>query len=419
MLGVVRSGKGRRFGALALGWAVVLVLIASPVGATPTAQRAAPFHLEEATIDSIHGAMRAGQLTCRQLVQLYLDRIAAYNHDEHDLNAVQTVNPAALDQAARLDVQRAAGVMAGPLHCIPVLVKDQVETSDMPTTYGSALFRDFVPERNATVVERLKGAGAIILAKTTMGEFAASYAGSSFGICRNAYDPAREPAGSSCGTGIAVAANFGAVGIGEDTLGSVRNPAARGSLVGLRPTVPVVSRFGMMPATPTQDTLGPMARTVRDTALLLNVIAGYDPNDPVTAASVGHVPPTFASYLDANGLRGARLGVLRQPMAENTNPDAEDFAQVRGVLDRALGEMAAGGAVVVDPVTIPGLRELLRRSSAGEFEAEAAVDGYLSEHPSAPVHTLREIVMAPEVLGIQRARLIEALGHTRNDPGYL
>jgi amidase len=114
-----------------------------------------------------------------------------------------------------------------------------------------------------------------------------------------------------------------------------------------------------------------------------------------------------------------RLGILRQPMAENTNPDAADFAQVRGVLDRALGEMAAGGAVVVDPVTIPGLRELLRRSSAGEFEAEAAVDRYLSEHPSAPVHTLREIVMAPEVLGIQRARLIEALGHTRNDPGYL
>ena len=194
MLGVVRSGTGRRFGALALG-----------LGRRPRArrvarwshahpQRAAPFHLEEATIDSIHGALRAGQLTCRGLVQLYLDRIAAYNHDEHDLNAVQTVNPAALDEAARLDVQRAAGVMAGPLHCIPVLVKDQVETSDMPTTYGSALFRDFVPERNATVVERLKAAGAIILAKTTMGEFAASYAGSSFGICRNAYDPARSPA---------------------------------------------------------------------------------------------------------------------------------------------------------------------------------------------------------------------------------
>ena len=216
-----------------------------------------------------------------------------------------------------------------------------------------------------------------------------------------------------------MAANFGAVGIGEDTLGSIRNPAARASLVGLRPTVPVVSRFGMMPATPTQDTLGPLARTVRDTALLLNVIAGYDPNDPVTAASVGRVPPTYASYLDADGLRGMRLGVLREPMAENTNPNAEDFAQVRAVLDRALGEMAGRGAVVVDPVTIPGLRDLLRRSSAGEYEAEAAVDAYLAAHPRRPVHTLREIVMAPEVLGIQRTRLIEALGHTRNDPGYL
>jgi amidase len=252
----------------------------------------------------------------------------------------------------------------------------------MPTTYGSVLFRDFVPERNATVVERLKGAGAIILAKTTMGEFAASYAGSVFGICRNPYDPAREPAGSSCGSGIGVAANFGAVGIGEDTLGSVRNPSANGSLVGLRPTLPLVSRFGMMPATVTQDTIGPMTRTVRDTALLLNVMAGYDPNDPITAANVGNIAPDYTRYLAADGLRGMRLGVIREPMNGNTNPEAEDFAQVRAVLDRAVDDMAARGAKIVDPVTIPGLRDLLRRSSAGEFEAEEVMERYRPPIPT-------------------------------------
>jgi Asp-tRNA(Asn)/Glu-tRNA(Gln) amidotransferase A subunit family amidase len=289
----------------------------------------------------------------------------------------------------------------------------------MPTTYGSVLFQDFVPERNATVVERLKGAGAIILAKTTMGEFAASYAGSAFGICRNPYDPAREPAGSSCGSGIGVAASFGAVGIGEDTLGSVRNPAAHASLVGLRPTVPLVSRFGMMPATVTQDTIGPLTRTVRDTALLLNVMAGYDPNDPITAANVGHIPPDYTRYLAADGLRGRRLGVIREPMSESTNPDAEDFAQVRALLDRAVADMAAQGALIVDPAVIPGLRDLLRRSSAGEFEAEEVIDRYLAEHPHAPVRSLREIVMSPQVLGFHRTRLVGGVGHTRIDPGYL
>src|SRR5690349_3938967 len=186
----------------------------SSVGGAAMQQPSPSFHLQEATVDSIHGAMRAGQITCRQLVQLYLDRVDAYDQRGPTLNTIQTLNAAALDEADRLDAQFRASGPTGPLHCIPVLLKDQVGTTDMPTTFGSALFKDFVPSENATVVDRLKAAGALILAKNTMSEYALpGYHGAAFGFCRNAYDPTRSPGGSSCGTGVSVAANFGAIGI--------------------------------------------------------------------------------------------------------------------------------------------------------------------------------------------------------------
>jgi Asp-tRNA(Asn)/Glu-tRNA(Gln) amidotransferase A subunit family amidase len=374
--------------------------------------------IQEATIQAIHDAMRAGQLTSGQLVQAYLDRIAEYDRRGPSLTAIQTANPRALEEANRMDARMRTSEVIGPLHGIPVVVKDQVETSDMPTTYGSTLFRDFVPARDATVVRRLRGAGAVILAKTTMGELAAGYAGGAFGACRNAYDPSRDPSGSSSGSGVAVAANLAILAVGEDTLGSVRGPAARGSLVGLRPTLPLVSRFGMMPATPTRDTLGPMARSVRDAAILLDVLAGYDPADPVTAACVGHLPASYTDFLAADGLKGRRLGVIREPMAEDTDPAAEDYVQVRVVIDRALADLSAQGAEVVDPVVIPSLRDLLARTRAS-FETEAAIDRYLAEHASAPVRTLRELVLSSAVLPSRRSRLIESLGKTTDDPGYL
>jgi amidase len=239
----------------------LLVLVLAVTGGRAKAQprataRGKPFHLLETTIDDIHAAFQSKQITCRALVSLYLQRIEAYDKMGPGLNAVQTVNPHALQEAERLDATYASAGPVGPLHCIPVLLKDQVETSDLPTTYGSVIFKEFVPRRDATITSRMKKAGGIILAKTNMGEFAAGNIGSAFGIARNAYDSARSPAGSSSGTGAGIAANFAAVGIGEDTGGSVRGPAALNSLVGLRPTVPLVSRFGMMPATPSQDTLG-------------------------------------------------------------------------------------------------------------------------------------------------------------------
>jgi amidase len=318
---------------------LTLVLLLNAGGAA-----AQSFHLLETSIEDIHAAFAAKRLTCRDLVNLYIKRIEAYDKEGPRLNAVQTINARALQQAAQLDAAYASSGLTGPLHCIPVLLKDQVETSDMPTTYGSVIFKDFVPQRDATITTKMKKAGAVIIGKTTMGEFAAGYLGSAFGIVRNPYDPGRSPSGSSSGPGAGVAANYATVGIGEDTGGSVRGPAAFNNLVGLRPTVPLVSRFGMMPATPSQDTLGPIARNVKDAALLLDVIAGYDPNDPVTAYAAGQVPPTYTAFLYKDGLRGARLGVIRDPMDAKTDPNSDDYKKVKAVIDKAIADFKRLGA---------------------------------------------------------------------------
>ncbi|HEU5256511.1 MAG TPA: amidase family protein [Vicinamibacterales bacterium] len=386
-----------------------------------TAARAqAPFRLQEATIDQIHGELMAGHVSCRALIGQYLKRIEAYDHAGPMLNALQTVNRRALEEADRLDAVSRANGPKGPLHCIPVLVKDQVETSDMPTTYGSILFKQFTPGRDATVVKKLRAAGAIVIGKTNMGEFAAGYVGSGFGIVRNAYDPARSPAGSSSGSGVGVAANFAVLAIAEDTGGSIRGPAAHSNAVGLRPTVPLVSRFGMMPATPTQDTLGPIARTVRDAALMLDVIAGYDRNDPVTAYAEGHVPTTYTDFLKRDGLKGARLGVLRVPLDPKADPQSEEYKKVRAVIDRAVAAMQAQGAQIVDPIPAPELlKQVDKLYTDNVYETEQAVDGYLAAHPGAPLKTLRDILLTGKVVPSRTTRLITNIGKTTSDPGNL
>ena len=380
----------------------------------------APFHLIEATIDGIHGALRSGQISCSALVQDYILRIAAYDQKGPALNAVQNVNPDAQRIAADMDARfKATGQWSGPLACIPVLVKDEVNTSFMPTTYGSALFKTFVPPRSATIVNRLQAAGAIILAKTNMGEFATAYSGSAFGDCHNAYDPSRSPSGSSCGTGIGIAANFGTVGIGEDTGGSVRGPAAHNGLVGLRPTLPLVSRAGMMPFAPTRDTLGPITRTVRDTAIVLDAIAGYDPDDPVTAWSYGQQPDTYTRFLIPDGLAGMRFGVIRAPQSKDTDTSAADYKEVQAAVTKAVSDLVGRGAQVVDPITIPDLMQLLAEAGSGgdTYEAEATINGFLAQYPHAPAHTLREIVKSPLVLAKRRDDLSKVLGRTIDDPG--
>jgi Asp-tRNA(Asn)/Glu-tRNA(Gln) amidotransferase A subunit family amidase len=378
------------------------------------------FQLVEATIDDVRVALASKQMTCRALVDQYIKRIEAYDKSGPTLNAVQTINRRAADEAARLDAEFARSGPVGPLHCVPVLMKDQVETSDMPTTYGSAVFKDFVPRRDATIVTKLKSAGAVIVAKTTMGEFASGFLGSAFGAVRNAYDPTRSASGSSGGTASGVAANFATVGIGEDTGGSVRGPAAVNNLVGLRPTLPLVSRFGMMPARPTTDTLGPIARSVKDVALILDVIAGYDPNDPVTAETVGRTPPSYASALTAGGLKGARIGVIRDPLDTRTDPASADYKQVRAVFDRAVADLARLGATVVDPLSIPDVMgRSMKVYDSNVFETETAMNAYLAQHPNAPAKTLSEILLSGKVVPARARTLMPVVGHTTREEGYL
>jgi amidase len=399
-----------------------------------TAAPAQQFDVMEATIPGVQAAMAAKRLTCRALTEAYLARIAAYDKQGPSLNAIQHVNARALSEADSLDAVAASRARRGPLHCVPVLLKDQIETRDMPTTYGSILYKTFTPTRDATVVQRLEAAGAIIIAKTTMGEFAGRYVGSGAGIVRNAYDPTRNPSGSSSGSGSAVAANFGLVGIGEDTGGSIRGPAAVSSLVGLRPTLQLVSRFGMLPANPTQDTMGPMTRTVADAARVLDVIAGYDANDPITAYAVGHIPASYSTALTPVALRGARIGVLRfardsVPARDTTiSPDSArtldsirvvvraEVAKVRPVFDAALAALRDQGAVVIDSIAVPVIPG---RRQSNDFETEEATNAYFAQHPNAPVKTLAEILLAGQVTPWRARAMVEYLGRSTNDPAYL
>jgi amidase len=402
---------------------LLAIVLMSGTGATYAQPRPEPaFHLSEATIDGIHAALRSGQISCSLLVQAYVNRIAAYDQKGPSLNAVQNVNPDAVRIAADMDARfKASGELGGPLACIPVLMKDEVNTSFMPTTYGSALFKTFVPARSATIVNKLQAAGAIVLAKTNMGEFAQAYSGSAFGDCHNAYDPRRSPSGSSCGTAVGIAANFAVAGIGEDTGGSIRGPASHGSLVGLRPTLPLVSRAGMMPFAPTRDTLGPITRTVRDTAIVLDVIAGYDPDDPITAWSYGQQPDTYTRFLLANGLAGMRFGVIRTPMSKDTDTSAADYKEIQATITQAVADLSARGAQVIDPVVIPGLAEMVAEAGSGgdSYETEAAIDAFLAQYPNAPVRTLREIVSSPLVIAKRREELGKTLGRTTQDVGYV
>jgi len=224
-----------------------------------------------------------------------------------------------------------------------------------------------------------------------------------------------------CGTGIGVAANYGAVGIGEDTGGSVRGPAAHGSSVGLRPTTPLVSRFGMMPASPSRDTIGPIARTVRDTALVLDAIAGFDPKDPVTAASYGHTPESYTAFLQPNGLRGMRLGVIRQSMDRETDTNAADYKEVRAMIDRVAATLRMRGAEVIDPIEIPDLMSLLQASGRGNenvYETEQAINDYLGQHPNSPVRTFKEIVASPHLIEPRRRALVFAVGRSTNEVAF-
>jgi Asp-tRNA(Asn)/Glu-tRNA(Gln) amidotransferase A subunit family amidase len=318
------------------------------------------FKLLETTIADVHSAYKAGTLTARQLVQMYLDRIAAYDQKGPAINSVISLNPTALEEADRLDAAFKASGFVGPLHGIPVIMKDQGDVKGMPTTLGSVLFKDYMPRNDGFVVAQLRKAGVIFLGKATLGELGGGDThGSLFGSTRNVYDLERTAGGSSGGSGASVSANFCTVAVGQEGFASIRRPSIWNGVAGMRPTMSLVSRGGVYGGWPTVNgSLGPMARTVTDLAKLLDSMIGYDPGDPVTAHGIGRAA-NYSGALDRSALKGARIGILRESMGYHAEPDSADFKNVTEVFDRAVADLAKSGAEIVDPVVIPDLKALL------------------------------------------------------------
>ena len=346
------------------------------------------FEVHEQSILDLQGAMTSGRVTSRGLVESYLARIQAYDQAGPRLNAIVLINPRAREEADVLDRERAEKKVRGPLHGIPILIKDNYDTADMPTAGGALGLATLQPAVDAFQVKKLRDAGAVMLGKTTMHELAAGITtiSSMTGQTRNPYDLYRVPGGSSGGTGAAIGASFAAAGMGSDTCGSIRIPAANQNLVGLRGTHGLSSRSGVMPLSSTQDIAGPLARSVTDLAIMLDATVGPDPADPITAEGASRIPKSYRDALTSDGLKGARIGVLRALWGSAPEDD-----EVAGIVRKALDGFKAQGAEVFD-VVVPGLDELMRDSSviADEFKFDLAA--YLAKIPNAPVKSLGEIL---------------------------
>jgi amidase len=358
--------------------------------ATPPA-----FAFEEATVAGLQEKMQTGALTSRALTQAYLDRISALDRNGPELRSVIETNPDALAIAEALDRERREKEPRGPLHGIPVLLKDNLDTADrMTTTAGSLALQGSIPSRDSFVARRLREAGAVLLGKANLSEWAnirSSQSSSGWsargGQCRNPYVLDRNPCGSSSGSGVAVSANLCALAIGTETDGSIVCPSNANGIVGIKPTLGLVSRSGIIPIAHSQDTAGPMCRTVRDAAVLLGAIAGIDPADPVTADSQGRARSDYTDALDPAGLRGARIGVHRKAFGFHR--------QVDHVLEKALAAMKSAGAVIVDPADIPHVGEFSGDTELLVllYELKADLNAYLASlGPKAPVKTLAEVI---------------------------
>ncbi|OLT00308.1 amidase [Pseudonocardia sp. CNS-004] len=345
---------------------------------------------EELTVSAFHRQVRARTMASADLVRWYLQRITDIDTGGAQLGAVVTVNPDALGDAEALDAAFAAtGEFSGPLHGVPVLVKDQAETAGIATAFGSALFADYVPATDATVVARLRAAGAVILAKTTMCDFAAGWFSfsSRSDHTKNPYALDREIGGSSAGTAAGVAANLGLLGVAEDTGGSVRVPGSFANLFGLRPTTGLVSRNGFSPLVHFQDTPGPLGRTAADVAALLDVMAGYDPADPFTAVAARATGPgSYVESLYGASLSGARVGVLED--AFGAHPES---GVVNDVVRAAVEQLSTAGAEVVDGLELGGLSEWVSGTSLYSTQSREDLTTFLAARPAAPVHSFDEI----------------------------
>ncbi len=363
----------------------------TPARSTPDVK---PFELDEVTIPELQDGMKSGKFTARSLVEKYSARIAEIDKHGPAVNAIIELNPDAGAIADSLDQERKAKGPRGPLHGIPVLIKDNIDTADgMLTTAGSLALAGSKPAKDSFVAQRLRAAGAVILGKTNLSEWAnirSSHSTSGWsgrgGLTRNPYALDRNPCGSSSGTGAGISANLAAAGIGTETDGSIVCPSSSNGLAGIKPTVGLVSRSGIIPISHSQDGAGPMCRTVRDAAILLGALTGVDPEDAATRASAGKSQTDYAQYCDPNGLKGARIGVARKYFGFNDAVDA--------LMEQSLEVMKKQGATLIDPADIETLgkfddTELL----VFMYELKADLNAYLARLvPGAPVKTLKEII---------------------------
>ena len=373
---------------------VLFTIACSTVWSRAQAPSTNPFPLDEATIAQLQDGMSSGRLTSRRLVELYTERINAIDRQGPALRSIIELNPDALSIAESLDAERKAGRVRGPLHGIPVLIKDNIDTADrMMTTAGSLALQGTSAPRDAFVAAKLRAAGAVILGKTNLSEWAnfrstkstSGWSGRG-GQVSNPYALDRNPCGSSSGTGAAIAANLAAIGVGTETDGSIVCPSGANALVGIKPTVGLVSRTGIIPISHTQDTAGPMTRTVADAALLLGAMTGVDPADGATTAGAGRSATDYTTALKADGLKGARIGIARKRYF-GYSPVTDRL------IDAAIADMKAQGAIIVDPANIATAARL----DDCEFqillyEFKADLNKYLAARPSAPIHSLKELI---------------------------
>jgi len=374
--------------------AVALPALLTAKPRTATAQGAQPFELDEITVGELQEGMKSGKFTARSIVEKYLARIEAIDKNGPALNSVIELNPDALSIADALDAERKAKGPRGPMHGIPVLIKDNIGTADrMMTTAGSLALAGFTPEKDSAVAQRLRESGAVILGKTNLSEWAnfrSNHSSSGWsgrgGQTRNPYALDRNPCGSSSGSGAAVAANLCAVTVGSETDGSIVCPSSANGVVGIKPTLGLVSRAGIIPIAHSQDTAGPICRTVADAAALLTALAGVDPADPATAASRGKAQTDYTKYLERGALRGARIGVIRKFF------DFSDW--FTPLMESHLDLMKKEGAILIDPAEIESIGKFDRTEmEVLLYEFKADLNAYLAAAGSkAPVHSLKEII---------------------------
>lgn len=358
-----------------------------------------------ATIPELQRAMEEGRITAEELVEWYLDRVIVL---DPDLTVFVSINPNAVDEAIALDVERGGFGSRGPLHGIPIVLKDNIATADLPTTAGSLALDGWIAPDDAFQVARLRDAGAIVLGKVNLQEWARSIHGNSsiLGRTLNPYDTSRNVGGSSAGTAVAVTTEMATAGLGTDTCGSIRIPSAYASLWGLRPTIGLSSRSGVIPLSTSEDTVGPMTRSVVDLAIMLDATVGEDPDDPTTAGADAHIPSTYVGAIDPNGLEGARIGVVYSLFGAR--------GPVYRAVEAALAEMEAAGATII-PIEIPNRRTLLG-SATGVFLQEwgPATEEFFAARPGAPITSLDDVLATglylPETQGrLERAAAVESL----------